>query len=1243
MIHRTSHTSRLSHTARVAALCLLSSITTATPAALLNLADAPLYLLTTVDPNILLTFDDSGSMSWGYLPDRLDDTPANGGPPGGPLYDNARGCASSINAIYYDPNVTYAAGVDKDGNSLGDASFTGAWYNGYNLTTAGAHQGTVVNLATSFIATWVTNSSITSTGTGTGNAASCGTGTAAGQAAYYYTYNTGCALAGGVDNDACYTRVQHNNPTAWTATQQQNFANWYSYYRTRNQLAKSAVGRAFSRLGGNVRVAAHHLNNTTATSPTRFTKTIGVMKAFSGTDRTNFFATLYNSPAANSTPLREALKRSGDYFGDTNTGSNSPYRDVPGTSSSPERSCRQNFNILLTDGYWNGTAGVASNYDGNNYALGDGVTTYTPRAPYRDNTSATLADNAFYYWAKDLRTGLTNNVPAHPSNIGPTSPYTPWTAAHWNAKNDPAHWQHLVNYTIGLGISGTLTFNGATGTTYDALVAGTTSWPAAAADAPSAVDDLWHTAINSRGEYFSAQNPTELVDALSTVLNNITAKTGSSSAVAVNAGTISSNSLVYQAKFDSGFWIGSLLAYPIEPNGAVGTTHAWDAAQKLATQVFDSGRTIFTYKPSTYTGIPFVWPSNPASPSATEMDAVQSTWLNYNPVTATADVPSQGEARLHYLRGDGTNEGSLGNKYRPRSRICSYDASQLPVYCAVPAAGATTGVLGDTINSAPLYVAGSPFGYTDNGYTAFRASTAGRTPMVYVGANDGMLHGIEATTGIEKFAYVPSSVYKNLSRLTANNYAHRFYVDGDPIAGDVRIAANATGSNPGGWTTVLISTLRKGGQGVFALDITDPSIFTVSGTGQSTASTNQTTGNAEKTVLWEFTDADDRDLGYTYSKVQIVKMADDKWAAIFGNGYNNTDADGNASLTGNAVLYILYIEKGVDGWVAGDWVKIDTGVGITVTNTTPNGLATPTATDVDRDGKVDYIYAGDLRGNLWRFDVRSDNNTQWTVAGNRKVLFTAKDASGKAQPITARPTIGLHPASLAGYVVYFGTGQYMETTDATSAGSTPQTFYGVWDDINGLSGVASPSTRASLLEQTVVGTPVINGSDYRIISDNTMVWRAGSPAPSPSYVGWYLDLPTLGERQVTSPVLRGSRAIFTTVVPSNDPCANGGEGWLMELDIANGGRLDETPFDTNGDMIFDNNDKTSFGGGTVATGGTRFKTGIPSAPVILNGGTGGACLGGECKFISSSDGNITSVNENPDETVNVRESWRQVR
>ena len=1227
MIHRTRYKSRLSYTIRVAAICCLSAFTTATPAALLNLADAPLYLLTTVDPNILLTFDDSGSMTWGFLPDGVH-FGGPGAPPGAPLDTSPRGCASNINYLAYDPTITYIAGVDKDGVSLGNASFTAAWFNGFDLTAAGAHQGTTVNLATAYQMTWSADASVTTLT----YVADCSTGTWAGQPAYYYVYDT--SLCADPTNDACYRLKQHNNPTAWSATDQQNFANWYSYYRLRNLLAKAAIGRAFSTLGGNVRTAAQHLNNIAATLPDRFTTAIGLMKAFSGTDRADFYTRLYNTPANNATPLREALQRAGDYFSITNNGASSPYRDVPGVSTSPERSCRKNFNILLTDGYWNGTAGLAGNFDGNAFTLGDG-TGYTPMPPYQDTTAATLADNGFYYWAKDLRTDLTNNVKPFYTDTTGTA-----TVNYWNAKNDPATWQHLVNYSIGLGIDGTLPNTTAT---YNNLVSGATAWPAAVADTPSAVDDLWHTAVNSRGQYFSARNPTTLSTALSSILNSIASATSSAAAVAVNSGTVSSSSFVYQSSFNSGNWGGQIFAYPINPDGSVSSTFGWEAGQKLALKNF-AARNIFTYKTATATasrkGIPFAWPgSGSAAAPADELEAAQINWLNYNPVSATADSPSQAQARLNYLRGDASNEGALGNMYRARFRACSYvGASTVPVACP---AGTNTGALGDTVDSAPLYVGRPPFAYTDPTYTTFRTTYASRTPMVYVGSNDGMLHGFNATTGTvtkgtEEFAYIPGSVYPNLSRLTSPSYSHRYFVDGDPIAGDVDF--NAPSSTPPGtgaadWRTVLVSTLRKGGQGVFALDITDPTKF------------SQSVTNAASLALWEFTDADDKDLGYTFSQPTIVKMADGRWAAIIGNGYNNTEADGNQSTTGDAVLYILFIKAGVSGWTtSGNFIKIDTGVGITGTNTTPNGLATPTAVDVDNDGKVDFIYAGDLRGNLWKFDVTSTNPSQWSSASNRKILYTAKDGLGNLQPITSRPTVGTHPTGLAGYMVYFGTGKYLETTDATSSGATTQTFYGIWDDINNLSGVASP-TRSNLLQQTIVLTPTLGGSDYRVISNNTMVWRASTPAPSPSYVGWYLDLPTTGERQVTNPVLHGGRVIFTTVIPSSDPCNNGGEGWLMELSTTNGGRLDITPFDTNGDGKFDGNDLVTLGSSKVATGGTRFKTGIPSSPVIMNGGPGPnpACLGGECKFISSSDGKVNSVNENPDNSGYVRESWRQLR
>lgn len=1191
---------------RAALFALCTTMVSVSEAALLNLADSPLYLITTVDPNVVLTFDDSGSMAWFYIPDGVSG-----------LSGNKRGCSSEINKVYYDPTVTYDPPVKADGTPLNDGlsgrpaptSFTQAWINGFN-TAAGS-----VNLATSYRVSWGSY----------GSYASCGTGSTTGKPAFYYTYNG----SGSTGSDTNYTLVQHNNPTAWTAAQQLNFANWYSYYRNRNSTAKTSVGRAFARFPTNVRVAAQHLNGTggtTGSSNSLFTTTIagtnttasvgapaGAIAPFSGNARTDFYKRLYNSPDDQGTPLIPAQQRVNTFFGPTNNGANSPYRVVPGTSSSPELSCRQNFHIMMTDGYWNTSIGTAvGNLDGTNRTLGDGTAFSNPTPPYSDTYSSTLADNAFNAWYQDLRTDLTDNVPTHYTDTSGSA-----TQNYWNPVNDPANWQHVVTFTIGLGIDGTLPHDTAT---YNSLVAGTTNWPneqtgSPNSDGPYRVDDLWHAALNSRGQYFSAGNPTALSSAFTTIVNNVVDRISSASSVALNAGSLSTNSYVYQSRFNSGTWTGQLLAYPISAStGAVSSTPAWDSGQVLNTQNYDTGRQIITYKPSNHTGIPFRWPATPAAPGASELDTSQTTALNYSTVTAAAD--GQGQARLDYIRGDASNEGS-GNGYRVRQRMCGL------VSCP---AGTNTGVLGDTINSAPLYVSAPPYLYPDSmeaqPYSIFRTTYANRKSIIYLGGNDGMLHGFDASNGRELIGYVPSPVYNNLSGLTATPFTHKYMVDGDTTAADVFIN--------GAWRTILVGGLRHGGQGLYALDITDPGNFLEA--------------NAGNLALWEFTDKNDADVGDTFSTPVIAKMHNNKWAVIFGNGYNNSQPDGTASASGHAVLYILFIEMGTDGvWGSSDFVKIDTGVG---TTTTPNGLATPSAVDLDHDNLIDYIYAGDLQGNMWKFDVTNATATNWTLAGNRSVIFTARDSANNPQPITDRPEIGVAPASLPGVIVYFGTGKYLETSDANTAGATTQTFYGIWDS----SGVASP-TRSDLLQQSVLGEQTPSGAttSYRLTSNNTMVWKYGAVPPTPSYVGWYIDLPTTGERVVSNPILRDDRIIFTTVIPSNDPCSAGGDGWLMELNASNGGRLDQSPFDVNGDGVIDVNDLLNAGGGTTAATGGQKLTGIPASPAILvggnpsaPGGAGGNC-GKECKFVSSSDGSIKQVIETPDRCNYCRASWWQIR
>ena len=317
--------------------------------------------------------------------------------------------------------------------------------------------------------------------------------------------------------------------------------------------------------------------------------------------------------------------------------------------------------------------------------------------------------------------------------------------------------------------------------------------------------------------------------------------------------------------------------------------------------------------------------------------------------------------------------------------------------------------------------------------------------MVYVGANDGMLHGFDGLTGAEKLAYVPSPVYANLSKLTATPYSHRYFVDGTPTIGDAYFS--------GAWHSVLVGGLRAGGQGIYALNVTDPTQFAET--------------NASSLVMWEFTDANDADLGYTFSRPNVVKMADGSWAAVFGNGYNNTEADGHASTTGAAVLYIVNVQTGAL------IKKISTGVGSSQDPTgasRPNGLATVTPVDVNQDGITDYIYGGDLFGNLWKFDVTATSSGSWDVAfhsgGAASPLFKACGGntcnSGNAQAITTRVTVGYGPNRI-GYMVYFGTGKYLEATDVNDLST--QTLYGIWDKNDGTTTV---SGRSTLLQQTIL-------------------------------------------------------------------------------------------------------------------------------------------------------------------------------
>lgn len=671
--------------------------------------------------------------------------------------------------------------------------------------------------------------------------------------------------------------------------------------------------------------------------------------------------------------------------------------------------------------------------------------------------------------------------------------------------------------------------------------------------------------------YFLVSNANGLESALDKTFTAILA-TSSAASVATNSSSLKTGSKVYQARFNSNDWSGQLLALPISLTGVVADSSAadWDAGQVINTQSATS-RVILAYNPTLATpdGIAFRW---------SNLSTAQQTTLNGG--------DSRGSQRLDYLRGDATNEGGGSTDFRKRS----------------------TSKLGDIVDSNPSYVAAIPSaGYFDSAYSTFRAGfvTTPRAAMLYTGANDGMLHGFDAATGQEKIAYIPNKVFANLPLLTSQGYGttigHKYFVDGSPTVEDAQIS--------GTWKTVLVGGLGKGGQGYYALDVTNP--------------TNFTEANAASLVLWEFTDAHDRDLGYSFSVPVIKKMANGKWAAIFGNGYNNSEADGNASTTGRAALFIVFLQEGVDGtWTSGtDYIKIVTSVGSTGT---PNGLATPATLDTQGDDVVDYIYAGDLQGNMWKFDVTNTTPSSWAIAFSGTPLYTAQDASNNPQPITSKPEIALHPNG--GYLIAFGTGKYLGTTDTTGPHSA-QTLYGIWDNAAAVSG-----NRTNLQQQTVLGFVTVGTDQYPITSTTAVNY--------PTKKGWYMDFynsATTGERDVFSPILDTGIITFTSVVPpaSTNLC-DPGTSFFYDLDVITGGRLAESPYDVNNDGVINSSDTVVFGGVNVVVSGRKSKIGITPTPTIIG-------AGGDSKYqvTSGSTGGTESVLKNVPGSSG-RVTWREI-
>jgi type IV pilus assembly protein PilY1 len=735
---------------------------------------------------------------------------------------------------------------------------------------------------------------------------------------------------------------------------------------------------------------------------------------------------------------------------------------------------------------------------------------------------------------------------------------------------NPAFWQHMVNHTISFGIDGSLD----NPNDLAALTSGTKTWPAPTNDATK-VDDLWHAAVNSRGTAGSARNVSEYTAALQVAFSDIASTVNSEAGVSVSTRQLTSNTRKYVPTYDTTRWSGDLAALTVPASGD--SVQVWQASSKVPAP---ASRNILAYNKAA-TGspraVPFTWVA-----SGGLTDAMKTTLFGST---------TGGEALTAYLRGDRTGEGST---YRTR-----------------------TSVLGDIVNSSPAVVKDLvdeqydflPAGTPKTDYRRFVKAKAMRPTQVYVGANDGMLHAFSDADGTETFAFVPAAVLGSIKNLASTSYSHQYFVDGPVVEADV-YDANYGSSRTNKWRNLLIAGGGAGAKNLFAINLPVPDF----GTSAPTAYTLAQATPGASDILWEIdsTTTGFGEMGYLMQSPEVGVMRDGTWVVIFGNGYE--------SASGKAQLFVVNA-------LTGALVKrIDTGVGST---SDVNGLS---GVRVVRDSfqRIVSAYAGDLKGNLWKFDFSSTSQSDWDVAFGgvagtaRNPLFVATNASSQREPITAAPTYALHPRG--GVQVLVGTGKLFETNDASV--TDQRTLYGVWDRVP----VGSASTDATqritdmsstnIVSQTVSSTAIsgTTGGTYYTVSSNTVDYGTKR--------GWRLPLTiATGQRLIYDPLISTGRVFFETLVP-NAPgsCTTssvGRYGFVLDPFLGGPGANGPT-FDTNGDGLFTSADSAT--AGAVALGA--------SARSSVVGTTDGSAKFG----IISKDGTLTGKGA----TTTPRRYWRQI-